>query len=402
MTRLPVMLRVIISALVLVLLPIPSTTAARGITVVKNEVEYSFAQHVTFSLETNSDAEISQVYLFFQATGDKQTQSVHVDIEQNKEISTAYVHDLRLSPLPPFATITFWWRIENATGDKHITDPKHFEYRDNRFPWEEVKANGVTVHWIEGRGDPAFGQAALDIAQTALQEANAELRVPKPGPIDIYIYDSHYNLEAAMVLTGREWVSGQAHPELSAIVVAVPSEAGYTSRMKRFIPHEITHLLVYQDVTPAGYRYVPEWLDEGLATANEQLPTPEYTLILEEARAQGQLLPLKDLCVPFSPDSHTALLSYAQSGSVVQFIRDRYGAQGIRALLDAYTNGASCASGVQDALHISLSKLESSWRTNLEPQTRWQTLTKPIGVWAGLWLLSLLVALPMIGGIHRR
>ena len=235
-----------------------------------------------------------------------------------------------------------------------------------------------------------------------MTEANSELRAPIPASIDLYLYDSHYNLEAAMVLTGREWVSGQAHPELGAIVVAIPGEAGYTSRMKRFIPHEITHLLVYQDVTPTGCRYVPEWLDEGLATANEQLPTPEYTLALEEALAQGQLLPLKDLCVPFSPDSHTAFLSYAQSGSVVQFIRDQYGAQGIRALLDAYANGASCASGVQDALHISLSKLESTWRTNLKPQARWRTLAKQIGVWAGLWLLSLLVALPMIGRIRHR
>ena len=40
--------------------------------------------------------------------------------------------------------------------------------------------------------------------------------------------------------------------------------------MNRYFPHEITHLLVDQAATPAGYRYVPEWLDEGLATANEQ------------------------------------------------------------------------------------------------------------------------------------
>jgi hypothetical protein len=29
-------------------------------------------------------------------------------------------------------------------------------------------------------------------------------------------------------------------------------------------------------------------------------------------------------------------------------------------------------------------------------------LVKQIGIWVGLWLLSLLVAVPMIGGLRRR
>ena len=172
--------------------------------------------------------------------------------------------------------------------------------------------------------------------------------------------------------------------------------------MMRDIPHEITHLLVHEAVTPAGYRYVPEWLDEGLATTNERLPLPEYVLVLDQARTQGQLLPLEDLCVPFPPDPQTAFLAYAQSGSVVRFIRERYGAGGIRALLQAYANGDSCTAGVQHALDISLSGLETAWRASLEPQTPWRATVEQIGVWIALWLLSLLVAVPMIGGIRRR
>jgi hypothetical protein len=172
--------------------------------------------------------------------------------------------------------------------------------------------------------------------------------------------------------------------------------------MKRYLPHEITHLLVYQLVTAEGYRHVPEWLDEGLATANERLPTPEYALALEEAREAGQLLSLEELCVPFSPDSRTAVLSYAQSASVVQFIRHRYGADGIRRLLSAYANGASCISGVDEALEVGFGQLENDWRISLEPEARWRMSVDQAGVWVGLWLLSLIIAVPMVGGIHRR
>jgi hypothetical protein len=381
--------------------------ATNGIALQESAVSHSFAQQVTFTLQASSDAEITAVYLFYQVAGVEQhTESAFVDIEPAREINVSYTLDLRLSPLPPFSKVIFWWQIEDAAGNRLVTDdpPYEFEYTDNRFQWEAMSANGITVHWTEGQGDPVFGQTALNIAATSLEQANAELRAPVPESIHIYIYDTQQNLEAAMALTGRKWIAGQAHPELDVIVVVIPFNAmeGYQGRMKRYIPHEITHLLVYQSVTPSGYRYVPEWLDEGLATANEQLPTADYALKLEEARTQGQLIPLADLCVPFSPNAQTALLSYAQSGSVVKFIRERYGAEGIRDLLTAYSGGASCTSGVQEALNISFSGLETAWQASLEPQSGWQVMARQIGVWVGLWLLSLLVAVPMIGGLRPR
>jgi hypothetical protein len=403
----------LITSLVLVpwLLPTPSAygehcrtaPASEGIAVVENRASYSFAQQVTFTLQATSDAEITQVYLFFRATDDERTETVNISIEDPaREISTDYVHNLNLSPLPPFATVSFWWQIEDNAGNRLTTEPQQFEYTDNRFRWEQLSVDSLTIRWIEGHGDPAFSQAALDIAQVSLEEINVELRAPVPESITIYIYDAQHNLDGAMMLAGREWTSGQAHPELGVIAVAIPHEEGYTSRMMRYIPHEITHLLVYQAVTPTGYRYVPEWLDEGLATANERLPTPENAVALEKARVEGQLLPLEDLCVRFSPNEHTAFLSYAQSGSLAQFIRQEYGAEGIRDLLKAYANGASCAGGVKEALNISLDDLETAWWASLEPQTPWQAWVKQIGTWVGLWLLSLLVAVPMIGGLRRR
>jgi len=383
--------------LVLGLLLAPPIASAEGITVLESGAEHNFAQQITFTLRAASDAEITAVYLYFRATGDEQARSELLDIEPGLEISVSYAHDLRLFPLPPFAQVHFWWQIEDSAGNQLTTELERLEYTDNRFRWEQIGDSSLTVHWVEGHGDPTFGQAALDIAWASLEEINAELRAPLPEPIAIYIYDAQHNLDAAMLLTGREWVVGQAHPELGIVVVAIPYEEGYTSCMARYIPHELTHLLVYQAVTPAGYRYVPEWLDEGLATANERLPTPEFAIALQEARAAGQLLPLEYLCVPFPPDLRTTFLAYAQSGSVVHFIRERYGAEKIRALLVAYANGASCTSGVQDALNTSFSGLETAWRVSLEPQAPWRAWADPISVWVGLWLLSLLLAVPMIG-----
>jgi hypothetical protein len=381
----------------------PTRASAAGIGVTENRVEHSFAQHVTFTLEATSDAEISQVYLFFRATYDEETEKTSIPLEEPaREIRVTYTHDVRRYPLPPFADITFWWQIEDAAGNQLKTAPEQFTYTDNRFRWKMVEASGIFIHWMEGQGDPVFAQTALDIARASVKDIQAELRGPLPAPLDVFIYNSQSNLEAAMILTGRDWVGGQARPELGVVVIAVPPKQGYSSRMKRYLPHEITHLLVYELVSPQGYRNIPDWLNEGLATANEQLPTPEYALAVEEAREAGQLLSLEELCVPFSPDPRTAILSYAQSASVVRFIREEYGAEGIRRLLSAYADGASCRSGVEDALDVSFNKLENSWRVSLEPQAGWRAVTDEIGVWIGLWLLGLLLTVPMIGRIRRR
>jgi hypothetical protein len=376
-----------------------------SITVVENRASHSFGQHVTFTLRLTSQVRITRVLLFFQATGNVRTESAEALFEQKGDaVNASYLHLVPPSPLPPFATITYWWQIEYGEGEEWTTGPQQFEYTDNRFQWKETsdEESHITVYWIEGEGNAEFGQAALDIARASLEDINAELRAPLPESVSIYIYDTQQNLDQAMVLSGRDWVGGEARPELGVIVAAIPANDFYASRMERDIPHELTHLLVYQAATPGGYAYVPEWLDEGLATANERLPTAENELRLEEAYAQGQLIPLLDLCVPFSPNTQAAYLSYAQSGSVVKYIRQQYGARGIRDLLAAYANGASCASGVKEALGISLSELETAWEASLEPPSPWEIWVKKIGVWVGLWLLGLLAVLPMIGRLRRR
>jgi len=390
-------------ASVFISLFLPLCVSAGGIRVTENSVEYSFAQQVTFTLEASSDAEISEVYLFFRATSDQETEKRRISLEDRSgKISVAHVHDAEKYPLSPFADIAFWWQIEDLSGNQLKTAPKQFKYRDNRFSWELLESSGIRIHWVAGQGDPAFAQTALDVAQASVGDIAAELRGPIPDPLDVFIYDSEANLEGAMVLTGREWVGGQARPELGVVVIAVPPVQGYTSRMKRYLPHEITHLIVYALVTPEGYRHVPDWLNEGLATANERLPTPEYAMALEEARKEGELLSLQELCVPFSPDPQIAILSYAQSASVVAYTREAYGAEGIRRLLSAYADGASCTSGVEEALDITFNKLESDWRVSLEPEARWLVVLDQIGVWVGLWLLSMLLVVPMIGRFRRR
>ena len=385
--------------------PLPQAGDGNGVTVLENAVEYSFAQHVTFTLRATANADIEQLYLFLQAPGDRQTRSETISIHPSQTITVEHTYDVRLSPLPPFAVVDFWWQLEVA-GETITIPVETFTYQDNRFRWETLtgtSASGesIGIHWIQGQGNPVFAQTALDTARNGLDAITPILNAPISA-VDVYIYDSPHNLNAAMALTGREWAAGQAHPELGVALVAIPPTEGYTTHMTRYIPHEITHLLLYRVVGATGYPFVPEWLDEGLATASELMPTVEYDLALEQARLQGTLIPLETLCTPFSPDYQTALLSYAESGSVVRFILEEYGAQGIRDLLAAYAGGASCSSGVRQALHISLNQLEAAWKTSLDPQAAHKATIREVALWLSFPLFGVLITLLMAGYTLRK
>lgn len=365
-----------------------ATTQAQGITATSVSVDYSFAQRMTFRVTARSDADLKSAVVVFRPRNAPEVRGTGV-FTPGKTIDATYVQQLVGGVLPPFSTVTYWWELTDAAGRKLVTPPQSVEYLDNRFVWQDWSEGNLRVRSYAG--DAAYARAALDVARAALPRLNQELQAPLPPRVDIYLYSALEDLQSALELGGRDWQGGQARPDLGAVLVAIPPGQGALAQMKRDIPHELTHLLVYQ-ATGAGYARVPRWLDEGLASANEELAQPAYQLALESAFREGRLIPLETLCAPFSADAGVAQLSYAQSANLVQFIRDNY-PDGIRKLLGAYAGGATCGGGVEQALGTTLDALEWKWRASLGPRNAWQVMAGSIGAWV---LLAILVSLALL------
>ncbi len=363
------------------------------ITVTAAGVEYHFGQQAVFTLEAAAPAGIAALYLYLQKGSEERVEVVPVPVEGGPSVRATFARDLRLFPFPPFGEVRWWWEIRDRDGNSLTTAPGVFRYTDNRFDWFCRTAEPVTA--CATVDDPPYLQAALDIAAASLERIGYSLRVPPPDQVEIYLYPSVGDLRAALEMAGREWMGGQARPELGVVLVAVPHDDTFVAQMERGIPHELTHLLVYRLAGPQGYPHVPAWLNEGLAVANQFRPDPSLEALLEEARREGRLIPLQDLCPPFPSDPEVALLAYAQSGSLVRYIRQQYGDGGIRALLAAYTDGAGCAAGVRQALHISMEQLERAWRADLAGLSGWVQWLSENRAALLLWGLSLLLAIPL-------
>jgi hypothetical protein len=386
--------------LAVLLFPAPSAVIAgpaafqeTPITVQEASVTYTFGQQAVFSIQATASADITALYLYIQSAGNDRVEVTSVPVDPSPSVQATFTRDLRLFPFPPFGTVNWWWEVRDAAGYQLTTPQATFRYEDNRLNWFRRTAGPATVYSTVD--DPQYMQAALDIAAVSLERISRSLNAPVPEKVDIYLYPSLADLQAALRMAGRAWMGGQARPELGVILVAVPHDGGYMAQMEQEIPHELTHLLVYRLAGPEGYRYIPAWLNEGLATANETRPDPNLDSLLERARNEGRLIPLRNLCPPFSTDPAEALLSYAESGSLVRYIRQQYGDSGIRALLQAYADGADCDGGVQRALHITLDQLERAWRADLSGMGKWMVWIADNASGLALWGMSVLLALPI-------
>jgi len=299
--------------------------------------------------------------------------------------------------LTPFANVEYWWEIRDSAGAQLTTEPENFYYEDNRFNWQTAAREKVNAHWYQG--DHAFGQAALDIAVSALTQANRRIHALLPDSVNIYVYANGADVQAMLAPLGRAWAGGHADPALGVVIVVVPPGPEAESRLRNEIPHELTHLLIYQ-ATGAHYAQVPSWLNEGLAVMNQEEPDPDAPALLDEARRRGQLLSLNDLCGPFPVDAAQAQLAYAESESVARYISNQYGDTGVAALLAAYADGAGCSAGVERGLGFSLSELESQWlqeAINANPTLLKLQALIPWIILAGLVLFSPAIFILLLG-----
>ncbi|MCJ7548679.1 MAG: peptidase MA family metallohydrolase [Anaerolineae bacterium] len=297
----------------------------------------------------------------FLRVNDSYTESETTSLNEGSAVVS---RNLETAPLPPFASITYWWTYETPDG-KVTETPRHsFQYSDDRFTWRKATADPVRIHWITG--EHADMEQALDVAQVALGAIYAALQTPQIETVDIFVYPSQTDLASAMQLGGHRWAGGVAYPELQVILIAAPPSSDGLLTMQQFIPHELAHMALFNLLGSQGYAFLPTWLNEGLATYFETRPDPANAQAIRTARDTNDLIPLTELCVPFPEDPARAQLAYAQSGSLVHYLRQEYGWTAIRELLWAYADGQACNTGTETAIQQDLTQLEREWRFWLE------------------------------------
>jgi len=346
------------AGLVLILGAVLSAAAGQTPPIVRTAVGYDFGVRLTFAATIFSAGEIVRAAVFYRPAGGSDTEVLLAELTPGTPTIARAVQDLRQRPLPPFRPIVYWWQVDFADRTMVVTPEETFRYEDDRFVWQFLNEGRLAVHWVEG--DLEFARDALDAGASGLARLRSLLFLEPNRSIDIYLYPSIGDLESALALTGRSWTAGHSDPSLSVILLPIPPGPEARLEFERLIPHELTHLLLFERMGE-GYAKLPAWMNEGLATTIELSPDPRYRAALEDAIANRQWLDLEGLCAAVPSSGAEALLAYAQSASLIGYLRDVYGSGSIVALLDAYQEGASCTGGLERVLRRSPRVLLQEW-----------------------------------------
>lgn len=322
---------------------------------------YRFPEEIVFSVEVSGDADIVGLELSFRATDSPYTQSRWPTFTPGRQVKTSYRLDTQVNFYPPGTEFRYYWTATDAQGRVFESPEQAFLYDDNRFSWNTVSTEDVAVYWYEG--SRSFGQEVLDTAMRALERLEQDAGVEAHRQVRIYLYANRADFYGALGPNSPEWIGGQAHPAQALIVAWIEPDAA-SWEIGRMIPHELSHVVLYQ-ATHNPYAGNPNWLEEGLAVHNQEVPDYEYPLLVEDAAREGQLIPLRALSASFPSDPDLAILSYAESYSIIEFILERYGPEGMAALVDVFAEGETDEEGVRRALGVSLDELEAQWRATL-------------------------------------
>ncbi len=355
------------------------------------QVDYRFGERLTFSVEVEATTSVTQVEVFYHAQALTYTLAAPMEAASGTPSRYTYTHDLHRQPLPPFAQVTYWFRVTLKDGYTATSAPQTFVLRDNRFPWAQLQEGPFVVFWYEG--DEALARQVLNAAQQGLTQAQRQWLAPTPSQVTFYIYASTADLQSALRAL-PQWAAGHAAPELGKAFLSLPPGLEQGLEIRRQVPHELAHLLLYQ-ATQDGYTNLPRWLNEGIASLTELRPNPDYDVVLHQAIAQHALIPLASLCQRFPTQAAQATLAYSESLAFTRYLYHMYGPSGLHDLILAYAQGGGCEEAPQKAVGQPLTQLERAWLATLGAlplKERWQNLTPWMELLA-LVLLPLLVIL---------
>jgi len=360
--------RIALITSVLLLFLSPSLVAAEAdIAVIASNVDVNFPSQAVFTVEAESNVDIVDVRLYYKVDKMNYAEVVSegwADFTPASKIEANWVWDMSNASLPPGAEVTYWWRIEDADGDRVETSPKIMHFDDGRYSWQSLtgtvpQSGELTLFWYAG-GD-SFARELMDACQEGLARLTQDIGTYPERPIKIYIYASDSDLKGAMI-SSNEWSGGVAFTDFGIIAISIPpSELDWG---KKALVHELTHLVVRQ-ATFSPYGQLPLWLDEGLATYNEGELDPVLRSYLEEAILGDELISVRSLCSPFSAYSEKAYLSYAQSYSLVEYLLDNYGQDKMLDLLALLKQGNTYDEALTEVYGFDMDGLDVRWRATL-------------------------------------
>ena len=350
----------LVFCLVLAILSPGLVQAQAELTILDSSAQAEFPLRLNFNLSARSDANITDIRLCYavdRISFAEVISEAYIEFVPSTMVDVDWTLSMvKIGGLPPGSGVEYWWKVEDASGNKVETSPARVQFDDERYSWRSLTEGEVNLYWYEG--DDSFAQELMMAAQQALVRLAEDTGAELEEPAKLYIYATSEDLMGAMIYP-QEWTGGVAYTRHGIIAIGIsPGNIGWG---KRVIAHELTHLVIHQ-MTLNPYNDLPTWLDEGLAMYNEGELDSAFAAYLERAIAEDSLISVQSLSSPFSAYAEEALLSYAQSYSLVEFLITGYGQVKMLELLNTFREGSGYDAALERVYGFDMDGLGSLWR----------------------------------------
>lgn len=342
------------------------TQADEGnINVVEAKAESQFPDGIRFSVIANSVDEIDDIRVFFSKV-DQERRSAYrsVDFDPGDNVAGESILPSGTGGeyYPPGTKIEYSFEVRDKAGAVVRTEPREFVYQDNRFEWDTVVEDLITVYYY-GEYVADRAQVVLDAAKANLEKMLPVLGIAPTEPLRIVSYNNYRHMSSALPFRSQAVSEGLQTQGMAFSSERVLLVHGFDPTVTGTVSHEFTHLLVGEAAGPA-LSQVPAWLNEGLAEYGNIDPTDDYEAALRYGIFTRRIKPLWYLN-SFGGTPEDIIIAYGQGRSVVQYMIDSYGEQRMAALFPVLQRTLDIDEALLEVYGMDQFGLDSAWREAL-------------------------------------
>ncbi|HYL40987.1 MAG TPA: peptidase MA family metallohydrolase, partial [Candidatus Binatus sp.] len=262
----------------------------------------------------------------------------------------------------PNTLVTLRFRVTLADGSQVLGPTAEVHYDDTRYVWKTVTGTVVRVHWTDGGSD--FGQRALAIADKAVADAAALFGVSETAPIDFYIYADRTAFYDVIGPALQENIGGLAEPSIRTLFANIGAANLNDPWVAIVVPHELTHI-VFGTATGNPYHEPLHWLNEGLAVYLSAGYDATARSDVQQAVANGTLMPLSSLALSFPGSADRFSLAYDEAVSAIDFMVRSDGRPAVVRLVRSYAQGLTDDEAFKAGIGVDVAGFEAAWLADL-------------------------------------
>ena len=326
--------------------------------------DVQFPEGMTFSADiplADPDEDVATVQLLYRIASDPTlnleivTQDDYV-VEDGRVRVRTFV-DFLTGFVPIGIELTYSWEVVLTDGTVVTTADETTQWMDNRFDWDVLESDQVQLYVYDTDDD--FADMMLEESQATIDALETTYGLDAIPPTSIWVYPSYEDFQGTQQGNAREAIAGVTYPGMDTMLVIVPD--GDEREFGRVVPHEISHQVLFA-ATDNAYGPPPLWFDEGMATHTQIGGTDHFAGMVANAQSDGTLFDIQSLNASFPYQPQEATLAYASSWSMISYIEERWGPEGIAGLIDAFANGLAIDDAVPAALDLTLDELNTAWK----------------------------------------